>query len=197
MAKKGVFVDALEDIDDIMPAPPPRVARQAEAPEPNAAANATETADEPLLPAAPAEVAVRPRTAPPRRRRPAGTVPTAEVEPKIKKKLRRLTTQEKTGNNPTSGRTYAQVVLDAIEENQEELSKHWKTTSTGAHDGGGGLFSRLPAQPARRRRHAEPPARVPLTGLNPSDVQVLDDLVEKWSAPSRSALVEQALRLYL
>ncbi|MEY2457980.1 MAG: hypothetical protein QOK06_3138, partial [Acidimicrobiaceae bacterium] len=63
--------------------------------------------------------------------------------------------------------------------------------------GGGGLFSRRPAAPARRRRHAEPPARVPLTGLSPDDAQALDNLVDTWSAPSRSALVEQALRLYL
>jgi hypothetical protein len=85
------------------------------------------------------------------------------------------------------------VVIDAIEANQEKLATFWKAPAPAS---GGGLFSRLPAAPARRRRHPQPPARVPLTGIHPADAALLDDLVEQWGAPSRSALVEQALRCY-
>jgi hypothetical protein len=106
-----------------------------------------------------------------------------------------LTTRERS-RDPITARTYAQVVLDAIEAYQDELARHWQPAAADAENGGG-LFSRRPAPSARRRRHAEPPARVPLTGLNLADAEVLDQLVARWNAPSRSALVEQALRFYL
>jgi hypothetical protein len=116
------------------------------------------------------------------------------VAPEVHRALRRLTNREK-GRDPITARTFAQVVLDAIEDSQERLSTFWKTP-TQPTGGGGGLFSRRPAASARRRRHSEPPARIPLTGLNPSDAATIDTLVEQWQAPSRSALVEEALRLY-
>jgi hypothetical protein len=192
MAKKGVFVDGLDDIDDIMPPSIPRPAPASE-PDSGAPSDLVEPAGEAVV--EPAAAAAHPV---PRRRRSAVSVPTAEVAPSIHRLLRRLTTKEKT-RDPISARTYAQVVLDAIEAHQEALSTHWTTPINAGADkgGGGGLFSRRPAAPARRRRHAEPPARVPLTGLSPDDAQALDNLVDTWSAPSRSALVEQALRLYL
>ena len=130
----------------------------------------------------------------PQRRRPAVFVPTAEVAPQIHQYLRKLTNSEKS-RDPITARTYAQVVLDAIEANQDELAEHWKTQP--AEPTTGGLFSRRPAAPAQRRRHPAPPARVPLTGLNKADSAKLDHLVAEWGAPSRSVLVEQALRLYL
>ncbi|UQX13530.1 hypothetical protein [Candidatus Mycobacterium methanotrophicum] len=184
MAKKGVFVDGLDDIDEIMPPPIPRPDDEPAEQESIASTDVGE---------AQRSAAVT-SPAPPRRRRVAVSVPTAEVAPNIYRHLRRLTTKEKS-RDPITARTYAQVVLDAIEAHQDALSTYWTTQD--AAGGGGGLFSRRPAAPARRRRHAEPPARVPLTGLNPTDAKVLDDLVGRWSAPSRSALVEQALRLYL
>jgi hypothetical protein len=112
----------------------------------------------------------------------------------VYKALRKLTSREK-ARNPITARTYAEVVLDAIEEGQEELSTFWTQPTNGAGSGGG-LFSRRPATPMRRRRHAEPTGRVPLTGLNPDDSDMLNSLIEQWQAPSRSALVEQALRFY-
>ena len=185
--KRGVFVDSLDDIDELMPPPIPDPAAPA----------VQQAPDELIEPAPPTPVERVDTPRPPRRRRAAASVPTAEVAPNVHRLLRRLTAKEK-GQNPITARTYAQVVLDAIETHQEALSTHW-TTGAGTESGGaeGGLFKRQPAVPARRRRHAEPPARVPLTGLNPDDAKKLDDLVVMWSAPSRSALVEQALRLYL
>lgn len=197
MASKGVFSDKLDDIDDIMPPPIPRPDEQESA---DADPPASGPAEEPVVsqagsgPTSPQTGAVI-AAARPRRRRAASSVPTAEVAPQIHRLLRRLTTRERS-RDPITARTYAQVVLDAIEAHQGELATCWQAEAAAA-EGGGGLFSRRPAAPARRRRHAEPPARVPLTGLNQADAEVLDQLVARWNAPSRSALVEQALRLYL
>lgn len=199
MVKKGVFAEQLDDIDDFMPQRPerPSVEDPAEL-EPigqeGAGDEAAEADDD--LPGPDQPVAVGDsRLIPPRRRRATSSVPTAEVAPQLHRLLRRLTNKERS-KDPITARTYAQVVLDAIEAHQEQLATHWRMEASGAQ-GGGGLFSRRPAAPARRRRHAEPPARVPLTGLNRADGQVLDRLVTTWNAPSRSALVEQALRFYL
>ncbi|GBE67824.1 hypothetical protein MFM001_42860 [Mycobacterium sp. MFM001] len=194
MAGKGVFSDQLDDIDEIMPPPIPKP----DEPESADAGPASDPAEEPL-----SEQSTGPQShggavttaARPKRRRVASSVPTAEVAPQIHRLLRRLTTRERS-RDPITARTYAQVVLDAIEAHQSELATCWQVEAAAAQ-GGGGLFSRRPAAPARRRRHAEPPARVPLTGLNAADAEVLDQLVARWNAPSRSALVEQALRLYL
>lgn len=198
MAKKGVFAEQLDDIDDLMPerpAAPP-------AHEPEVADSIADTDDEQwpevdegqLASEEGADVA-DPHITRPRRRRAAASVPTAEVAPQIHRMLRRLTTKERS-RDPITARTYAQVVLDAIEAHQEQLATYWRPDAINAQ-GGGGLFSRRPAAPPRRRRHAEPPARVPLTGLNPADGQKIDQLVGEWNAPSRSALVEQALKFYL
>ncbi|GAB4932221.1 ribbon-helix-helix domain-containing protein [Mycobacterium avium] len=197
MAGKGVFSDQLDDIDEIMPPPIPKPDEQESAdagPPPSDPAEELAVAHAVPNPQSPQSGPVT-AAARPRRRRAASTVPTAEVAPQIHRLLRRLTTRERS-RDPITARTYAQVVLDAIEAHQSELATCWQPEAAAAQ-GGGGLFSRRPAAPARRRRHAEPPARVPLTGLNAADAEVLDQLVARWNAPSRSALVEQALRLYL
>jgi hypothetical protein len=128
------------------------------------------------------------------RTRATTSVPTAEVAPPIHRALSNMINKEKV-KDPITARTFAQVVLDAIEASQDKLETFWKVPVP-ASASGGGLFSRTPATPARRRRHPEPPARVPLTGISPANAELLDDLVEQWGAPSRSALVEQALRFY-
>ncbi|ORW07193.1 hypothetical protein [Mycobacterium kyorinense] len=196
MATKGVFTEKLEDIDDLMPPPISRSAP--EVPQPSAVPDEyDDTEEDHAASATPTESGGGETSGvitPPRRRRAATSVPTAEVAPQIHRLLRRLTTKEKS-RDPITARTYAQVVLDAIEAHQDQLAAHWRRE--GAVPAGDGLFSRRPAAPARRRRHPEPPARVPLTGLNAADAHVLDDLVIRWDAPSRSALVEQALKLYL
>ncbi|MFE7423305.1 hypothetical protein [Rhodococcus sp. NPDC057529] len=120
--------------------------------------------------------------------------PEVYLPPAVYAALRQLTLEERQRDRATA-RPYGQVVLDAVETHAGELQRHWNTpepqTSTG-------LFKRREtrAQP-RRRRHSEIQARVPLGGIISSDTATLDALVEEWSAGSRSALVEHALRLYL
>ncbi|ORW08018.1 MULTISPECIES: hypothetical protein [Mycolicibacter] len=193
---KGVFSSQLDgDLDDLLPKipVPTAAAKPAAANKPAEAAPTPSTPTEaaPSAPVAPA--ATTGGVQRPRRRRATGSTPTAEVAPEVYKALRRFTSREK-ARDPITARKYAEVVLDAIEHSQEELSTFWKQPEAAA--AGGGLFSRQPAAPVRRRRHSEPPGRVPLTGLNPADAAILENLIEEWQAPSRSALVEQALRLY-
>lgn len=181
MAKaKAIFSDEVsEEIDDLLPSelPPPPAE--------------TEEVEEHGTPAPPPPKSV---TTVPRRRRDPVSAPSVQVEPTLAKALRKLTTKEK-GQNPITARTYAQVVLDAIEANQTELSVRWP--SAPARDNlVNGLFSRPKERPSRRRRHPQPPARVPLYGITPDNLEVLDKLVADWNASSRSALVEEALRLY-
>jgi hypothetical protein len=198
MPKKGVFAEQLDDIDDLMPQRPSVSAADELAPiDPTANTpddQWSETDEGGPSPALVDDVP-GPQVTRPRRRRATTSVPTAEVAPHIHRLLRRLTNKERS-RDPITARTYAKVVLDAIDAHQEQLATYWRTDAISSQ-GGGGLFSRRPATPPRRRRHAEPPARVPLTGLNPADGQTLDELVADWNAPSRSALVEQALRFYL
>ncbi|NGP07971.1 hypothetical protein G6038_21295 [Rhodococcus sp. 14C212] len=118
--------------------------------------------------------------------------PEVSLSPSVYDALRALTLRER-ASNPTTARSYGQVVLDAIELHAVELETHWRATAGSS----GGLFQRKQAAGARRRRHSEPQARVPLAGVIASDAKVLDRLAEEWGAGSRSALVEQALRLYL
>lgn len=106
--------------------------------------------------------------------------------------LRSLTLEERTANAVTA-RTYGQVVLDAVEEHADDLKTHWAGAVASASTG---LFKRADGRPTRRRHNA-PLSRVPLAGVINSDAALLDQLASDWGAGSRSALVEQALRLYL
>lgn len=107
--------------------------------------------------------------------------------------LRSLTLNERSAD-PTTARSYGQVVLDAVEQHADELKAHW---ANDVATSGTGLFRRAEAGRPTRRRHNAPRARVPLAGVINTDAAVLDQLVSDWGAGSRSALVEQALRLYL
>jgi hypothetical protein len=120
--------------------------------------------------------------------------PEVYLPPAVYAALRQLTLEEKQRDRATA-RPYGQVVLDAVEKHADELQRHWNTAEPHVSSG---LFKRreASAQP-RRRRHSEIQARVPLAGIIASDTATLDALVEEWSAGSRSALVEHALRLYL
>lgn len=205
---KGVFNEQLGDIDEMLPSIPK--------PDQRNTVTQPDTQDRPVLPvqsgvekqaatsAAADSTQQKPATSQDAqvysvretrsRTRAATSVPTAEVAPDIHRALSRLTNREKV-KDPIKARTFAQVVLDAIEANQDKLTTFW-TAPAPVSASGGGLFSRSPAASARRRRHPEPPARVPLTGISPANAEMLDNLVEQWGAPSRSALVEQALRFY-
>ncbi len=120
--------------------------------------------------------------------------PTAEISADNLVKLRSLNLAEKK-KNPAKARTYGQIVLDAIDTGHEELASHWKQSES-AEKAPGSLFTRQPVV-RKRRRHIAPPAKIALTGLNPADAKTIDEqLVIEWGAPSRSALVDEALTLY-
>ena len=120
--------------------------------------------------------------------------PTAEISADNLVKLRSLNLAEKK-KNPAKARTYGQIVLDAIDAGHEELASHWKQSES-AEKAPGSLFTRQPVV-RKRRRHIAPPAKIALTGLNPADAKTIDEqLVIEWGAPSRSALVDEALTLY-
>jgi hypothetical protein len=180
MARKGAFAETItDDIDELLapqvPAPAPETQASSEDTEPTADRDAPTP------------------TAVPRRRRAAVSPPSVQIDNSVHKQLRKLTSKEY-AKDPTTARTYAQVVLDAIEAHAPQLSTHWQSASS---QPAGGLFSRQKASPPKRRRHTEPPMRIPLAGLNPQDRETMDNLVDEWKAGSRSALVEEALRLYL
>jgi hypothetical protein len=90
-------------------------------------------------------------------------------------------------------RTMGAIVLDAIEAHAPRLAGTWSDQRYAV--GEGQLFER-PSSTAvpKRRRHANPPRTVVLSGVTAANGQRLDDLVQAWDAGTRSALVEQALR---
>lgn len=201
MAKKSVFDESAldEDLDEFLP----RVGLGNRAGQPDPATT-------PDAPAAPAETRgreIQAETSPPgggvgaagsRTTKPGDADgegnPTAEISADNLAKLRSLNLAEKK-KNPAKARTYGQIVLDAIDAVHEELARHWKPTEN-AEKAPGSLFTRQPVV-RKRRRHIAPPAKIALTGLNPADAKTIDDqLVKEWGAPSRSALVDEALTLY-
>lgn len=120
--------------------------------------------------------------------------PEVAIAAEVYAALRDLTLSERR-TNPTAARTYGHVVLDAVERHADELQRHWIDRPPPKT---GGLFTRgSETGTPSRRRHAAAPARVPLAGVISSDTDLLDNLAAQWGAGSRSALVEQALRLYL
>lgn len=218
MAKvvKAAFTDELGDIDDLLPAMPPKktsTAPPAPAPQtPHAvtteashdAIEATGKQGEPTDEArdSQAEGSKREVAAPTDRKSTTRTVkdpsdtpaaPTADISSSNLKSLRALTNSEK-ARNPITARTYGDVVLDAIEAHEEELMTHWKQPAAQA-GATTGLFKRQPVV-NKRRRHAEPPAQITLQGLGDENAKALEDLWKDWKAPSRSAFVDQALTLY-
>lgn len=128
------------------------------------------------------------RTPEPRRIRPPEVLLSAEVYDELyrvqiaEKKIRR-----------GLARTMGAIVLDAIEAHASRLATTWSDQRYAV--GEGQLFER-PSSTAvpRRRRHANPPRTVVLSGVTAANGQRLDDLVQAWDAGTRSALVEQALR---
>ncbi|WP_048895769.1 hypothetical protein [Mycolicibacterium conceptionense] len=194
MAKqKGVFTDDLDDIDvdDLLPdsipnpnEPAPGLTQQAPQPTPPVA----QPVAPPQAPWSPPQASKAKATT----AEPAASVPSVQVDPALHDRLVKLTSKER-ARNTTTARTFAQVVLDAVEKYQAELAEFWvKPTETQ----GSGLFRRqkVATSPKRRRKHEKPPARIPLGGIDPVDLATLDQLALDWNAGSRSALVEQALR---
>ena len=193
MAKKGVFTDELGDIDDLLPDSIPNPNHTTSQPVPEEPARTPPAS--PHVVDAPPEATSSPPNTKARRApltEPAPSVPSAQVDPALHEKLVKLTAKERARNTITA-RTFAQVVLDAVEKHQAQLAEFWvKPIQTQ----GSGLFRRqkVTTSPKRRRKHEKPPARIPLGGIDPVDLATLDQLALEWNAGSRSALVEQALR---
>ncbi|MCA2249755.1 hypothetical protein JF729_18420 [Mycobacterium intracellulare] len=204
MAKKSVFDESAldDDLDEFLPRVGLGSRPEQAAPTPVAQPGPVEAPVSPAPVETDQSVGERaPRAATPARRVTRTTSdleaegnPTAEISADNLTKLRNLNLAEKK-KNPATARTYGQIVLDAIDAGHEELSRHWKLSEKGER-APGSLFTRQPVV-RKRRRHIAPPAKIALTGLNAADARTIDEqLVKEWGAPSRSALVDEALTLY-
>jgi len=90
-------------------------------------------------------------------------------------------------------RSMGTIVLDAIEAHAARLEQAWQVAPYAV--GEGQIFERPSSMAVpRRRRHATAPRTVVLSGVTASNAALLDSLVQRWNAGTRSALVEQALR---
>ncbi|MFE4455780.1 hypothetical protein ACFROC_00350 [Nocardia tengchongensis] len=210
MARKGAFKDDdLGDIDDLLPPPPPpppvstapaRVTPDAEAPavmngadDEVASGPAKVARKAPAAKAVASESAVKRARTVPARTRAVPPMAEAHVASVVAEALRTVTHREKQARG--KGRSYGEVVLDAIEEFETELREHFQGLATA--EPSGRLFKRVDRSRPRRRRHTEPPVKIPLAGIIADDIKQLDELVAEWKAGSRSALVDEALKLYL
>jgi hypothetical protein len=86
--------------------------------------------------------------------------------------------------------TQGMVTLRAIEAHADELAVHW------LHHEPPQTFGRLFGNPRTVHRRTEPGVQTQVR-LAVADAITLDQLVTDWSAPSRSALVNEALRRYV
>lgn len=103
------------------------------------------------------------------------------VTPRVRDALRR-----RAAADPET--TFTDLVLDALETHEHDLRDTWA--------GRRRPQSRFTRTPARRPRRDEPGVQLALR-LTTSNLAELDAMVAEVLAPSRTALVEQALRLYL
>lgn len=119
--------------------------------------------------------------------------PDAAVAPELAQKLRELAIAEK-AQDPVTARSHGTIVLQAIEQHADDLQQHFAPKPAPA----AGLFSYTDSTVARqRRRHGQvKPVKIVLAGILKSDAKKLDELVKLWGAGNRSALVEEALRMY-
>jgi hypothetical protein len=87
--------------------------------------------------------------------------------------------------------TQGVVTLRAIEANEAELAKHWSQRTAPSQTSG-----RLFGNTRTVHRRTEPGVQTQVR-MAAADAITLDQLVADWSAPSRSALVNEALRRYV
>lgn len=83
--------------------------------------------------------------------------------------------------------THGAIALGAVDEHATALSEHWTRPAPS-----GGLFPDTPG-----RRHRDQATTQTQLRISRAATAVLDDLTERWRAPSRSALVNEALRRQL
>ena len=119
--------------------------------------------------------------------------PDAAVAPELAQRLRELAIAEK-AVDPVTARSHGTIVLQAIEQHADDLQQHFAPKPAPA----AGLFSYTDSSVARqRRRHGQvKPVKIVLAGILKSDAKKLDELVKLWGTGNRSALVEEALRMY-
>lgn len=86
--------------------------------------------------------------------------------------------------------THGAVALRAIEAHADELATHWTRHRPTVQPG------RLFGTTTTAHRRAEPGVQTQLR-ISSADAATLDNLVTDWAAPSRSALVNEALRRYV
>lgn len=85
--------------------------------------------------------------------------------------------------------TQPTVTLRAVQAHARELEGHWRQAIEPEQ---GALFEGAAAPP-----RVGPARSTAQMKLSDADVDTLADLVERWGAPSRSALLNEALRRYL
>lgn len=179
MAKVSLASLVADDDDDLSTKSPAKMS----APEPKTAVTVTK-------PAAPDTHAGAPRRE--TRRRPVKKIATVYTSDAVFRQLR-----EYVANRKARGEilTYGVTSLLAVQAYRDELATLW--TQAGGDAGGAGDQDSDDLFGVTVRKAA--PKKVPwqLHGASPAQVQLLDDLVEQWSAPSRSVLVEEALQRYL
>lgn len=151
-------------------------------------------------PSIPTQVPVQPRSAPtpatapsqPRRRARPGPARagksqmTIDLPISIAARLRTEWHSDRADGN--KGRTYAAIVMDAIDHSADTLEAHWrasKSTTTSRFPS----RSHLAATPSR----TEPVDRIGLSGLTDGDRTVLEELCAEWGAPSWTELITVAL----
>ena len=109
-------------------------------------------------------------------------------------RLTQFSAQEKLEKR-VRARPFGIIAMDALERHADELASHWAAKVPDAPTAGALFIRPAPKAGSRYRRHALPPKTVALQGICPENARLLDKLVTKWNTGSRSALVEQALRL--
>jgi hypothetical protein len=126
------------------------------------------------------------------RRRPVKKIATVYTTDAVFRQLR-----EYVANRKARGEilTYGVASLLAVQAHRDELATLWTEAGGEAPDEGTSEEDDLFGVTVRKAA----PKKVPwqLHGASPAQVQLLDDLVEQWCAPSRSVLVEEALVRYL
>jgi hypothetical protein len=88
--------------------------------------------------------------------------------------------------------TQGSVALRAIEAHADDLARYWRSSAAAARSGPGRLFGST----SLLHRRTEPGVQTQLR-ISVGDATTLDQLANDWAAPSRSALVNEALRRYV
>jgi len=93
-----------------------------------------------------------------------------------------------------AARPFGVIVMDAVDAHAVRLRRAW-VDDNHPPPALEGLFVRpVTSVVPPRRRHSAPPTCIALSGIDATNAALLDRYVGEWSAGTRAALVEQALR---